>query len=124
MRKILMMGALMVGAMCMTGNTVKATATVSTTQVVNKQGGYIYKGVWETIYVNSVNDIVTVTLPAPNERITGCAPAFQFSNNGVTMTIRVNVSLLDTSENPCYFEIGGQQDNGDIVVYRINVVIR
>ena len=124
MKKRLIIAALLAGAMCITNNTAMAVETASAIQVADQQGGYIYKGVWETIYVNSANDIDTVTLPAPNERITGCAPAFQFSNNGVTMTIRVDVSLLDTSKNPCYFEIGGQQDNGDIVVYHVNVVIR
>lgn len=124
MKKTLAMIALIAGAICMTGNTAMAIENTSAVQVMDQQGGYIYKGIWDTVYADSKTDIFTVTLTSPSDRITGCAPAFQFSNNGVTMTIRVDMSLLDTSKNPCYFEIGGQQDNGDIVVYHINVVIR
>ena len=129
MKKTLTMVALIAGAMCMTGNTAMATETTSVVQVVDQQGGYIFKGVWETVYVDGGKDQFTITIPAPSDNITGCAPgSFRLTNNGSTLTITGSLMQMGF-HNPSpgdslYFEIGGQQSNGDIVVYYVEVVIK
>lgn len=129
MKKTLTMVALIAGAMCMTGNTAMATETASSVQVMDQQGGYIFKGVWETVYVDGSKDQFTITIPAPSDNITGCAPgSFRLTNNGSTLTITGSLMQMGF-HNPSpgdslYFEIGGQQSNGDIVVYYVEVVIK
>lgn len=130
MKKILTMVALIAGAMCMTNNTAMATETASSVQVMDQQGGYIYKGVLATVYVSSNSNQFTITVPAPSDNITGCAPgSFRLSNNGSTLTItgRLDDIGLYTGApagSEAYFEVGGQQSNGDIVVYKIIIIIR
>lgn len=131
MKKRLIMAVLLAGAMCMTNNTAMATETesiVQSVQSMEQQGGYIFKGVWETVYVDGSKDQFTITIPAPSDNITGCAPgSFHLTNNGSTLTITGSLMKMGfhnpSSGDSLYFEIGGQQSNGDIVVYYVEVII-
>lgn len=129
MKKIIMMVALLSATSFGISASVNSEVMENTTVVVDQQGGYIYKGVLATVYVDSSQNQFTVTVPSPSDNITGCAPGrFQLSNNGSTMTIKGWLIDLDLYNAPsgstAYFEVGGQQPNGDIVVYQINVVVK
>lgn len=90
-----------------------------------------YLGVLTTVYVNSNEDYFTVDIPKPKEKFTGCAPGVLYLvDKGSCYQVSgylsdIDAALLNSpSGTEAYFEVGGTQNSGETIVYRVNIVVK
>lgn len=131
-KTILSVAILACTTFCAIPNASAATCAAPETIAIESAGytgGYNYLGILATVYVDATKREFTVSIPKPQERITGCAPgSFRLVDCGDHFEVTGSVDDIDLINKPsgssAYFEVGGTQSNGEVVVYKVIVIAK